>query len=171
MSMHDNINTEVRSCITTALLDMMYERSLTEISICDIAKRAGVARVTFYRNFSSKEDVLVCHMNELSEKWYGNYMKHPEEDIICSLFHFLYSIRDTLALLYRSNLSEIIHRSFYISCGPRREHSNEDAYRRAILYGMLTSWCDEWFRRGMKESPEQLAAFYLKIYNHEITLR
>ena len=171
MAMQLTLNEEVKASITQALLGLMHEKPLCEISICELVKRAGVARVSFYRNFQSKEDVLVQHMNTLSDRWYQRYMKHPEQDIVCSLFQFLYDIRDTLQLLYGSDQSHLIHRSFLDSCGPRPELSNHDAYRRAILYGLLISWCDEWFRRGMRETPQQLAAFFYDIYTHKITLR
>ena len=57
------LNVVVKQSITQALLQLMQAESFESISITDITKRAGVSRVSFYRNFDSKEDVLIKHLH------------------------------------------------------------------------------------------------------------
>ena len=47
--------------IAEALLDLVAEKPLERISITEITERAGVSRVSYYRHFSSKEDILLRH--------------------------------------------------------------------------------------------------------------
>lgn len=164
------LNSIVKECITSALLELMQERPLSDITITELVKKAGVGRITFYRNFDSKEDVIVKHLKKLTAQWRQKYDRNPTEDIVCSFFRYLYSIRDLLGLLYKSDLWYIIDRCFKVVQGPRLEQSNIDAYRNAILSGLLASWCEEWFKRGMQETPEELADFFHRLYIHEITL-
>ena len=51
-------NLFVRDCITKALFQLLKNNEFEEISVSDIIKRAGVSRMGFYRNFSSKENVV-----------------------------------------------------------------------------------------------------------------
>ena len=44
--------------ITTALFELLGERPFAKIAVTDICEKAGVARKTFYRNFSSKTAVV-----------------------------------------------------------------------------------------------------------------
>ena len=44
--------------ITTALFELLGERPFAKIAVTDICDKAGVARKTFYRNFSSKTAVV-----------------------------------------------------------------------------------------------------------------
>lgn len=44
--------------IQEALLQLIQQKEYEKITITDIAKRAGVTRISFYRNFESKDDIL-----------------------------------------------------------------------------------------------------------------
>lgn len=55
----------VKKAITLALVELMKERELGQITIKDIVAKAGVGRSSFYRNFSSKEDILLAYLDYL----------------------------------------------------------------------------------------------------------
>lgn len=44
--------------ITEALLILIQKKNYRDISITEICAKAGVTRMSFYRNFRCKEDVL-----------------------------------------------------------------------------------------------------------------
>jgi AcrR family transcriptional regulator len=52
----------VRLTILSAVLQLMQERSLADISVREICELAQVAPATFFNYFPSKEDVLVYYM-------------------------------------------------------------------------------------------------------------
>ena len=58
-------NEITRECIESALILLMKEKSFNEISITDIAKKAGVSRTAYYRNYSSKEDILSNYLQNI----------------------------------------------------------------------------------------------------------
>ena len=47
-----------KSLIIDSLIDLMQIKQINEISISEISENAEISRRTFYRNFTSKEDVL-----------------------------------------------------------------------------------------------------------------
>ena len=49
-------NIVVKESITQALLILMESKDFEKITITDIVNRAGVVRMSFYRNYTSKED-------------------------------------------------------------------------------------------------------------------
>lgn len=51
-------NDTIKECIYTAMLLLMEQKSYDKITVTDITKKAGVSRMSFYRNFDSKDDVL-----------------------------------------------------------------------------------------------------------------
>ena len=69
MNKKQEANAFVKECITTALLQMMENTPFEDIAITDLVKKAGVGRVSFYRNFESKKDVLEKHLVILLEEW------------------------------------------------------------------------------------------------------
>ena len=48
----------IQNCVMEALLQLMKKKNYTEISVGEIAARAGVHRATFYRHFKDKYDIM-----------------------------------------------------------------------------------------------------------------
>ena len=47
-------------------------------------------------------------------------------------------------------------------CGPKPEQSNLIAYTTAYVSYGLYGWIEEWFKRGMKETPKEMAELLKK---------
>ena len=60
-------NAYVIKHINEALLGLLKEKSLNEISISEICETAGVGRMSFYRNYESKEDVIKTFTGKIKE--------------------------------------------------------------------------------------------------------
>ena len=59
----------VEESITTALLELMQKEEYKKITITDIVRKAGVSRVSYYRHFTTKEDVLIKYFDFVSKKF------------------------------------------------------------------------------------------------------
>ena len=68
MDKREEANLRVKQNITAALFSLIQENSLTEIHVTEIIQKAGVARASFYRNYCSKEDVLVTLIRDVLEE-------------------------------------------------------------------------------------------------------
>ena len=55
--------------IIEAMWELLNTKSFENISVSELVERAGVGRVTFYRNFASKEDVLKRSLNSELKYW------------------------------------------------------------------------------------------------------
>ena len=44
--------------LTQALIELIEKKPFDKITITDIAEKAGVSRITFYRHFNSKTDII-----------------------------------------------------------------------------------------------------------------
>ena len=56
-------NQQTREKIVNALLTLIKEKPLSTITITELTQLAGVSRMAFYRNFSTKEEVFSSHLN------------------------------------------------------------------------------------------------------------
>ena len=45
-----------KRCIMDALLQLMHTKDYDDITITDITERAGVSRMSYYRNYHSKDE-------------------------------------------------------------------------------------------------------------------
>ena len=69
MDKRKEANLRVRTSITDALFTLMRKKELKEITVTEIIRESGVARASFYRNYSSKEDVLVGLIRDVLEQY------------------------------------------------------------------------------------------------------
>lgn len=148
--------THVRTQVTAALLRLMETREYQTISISDLASAAQVSRSSIYRNFADKGDVLRRYLNKLMEEWKRDFEATPGQELSNSLLRHFYTNRDFYLLLYRSDLSWMLHENIKTACGLKADMPPILAYGTASIAGALFGWVDEWVSRGMKETPEEL---------------
>ena len=60
-------NTYVIEHITEALIKLLQEKPIGDITISELCNLAGIGRASFYRNFESKEDILRDYINRNME--------------------------------------------------------------------------------------------------------
>ena len=80
-------NIIAKECIVSALLKLIYEKPLTTITISELTKKAGVSRMTFYRNYDSKEAVFTGHLDEIFEHYWNNDNADKENGIYYDVEH------------------------------------------------------------------------------------
>lgn len=98
-----------------ALFQLMREKRFQEITVTDITERAGISRLTFYRNFETKESVLYHYFGRLFEE----YLTELKERAPCSLetalvlcFDKWRAHRPESDLLLRDDLGTILCKPF-----------------------------------------------------------
>ena len=147
----------VKRQLTAALLALMAEKEFADITVSELVRRAGVARASFYRNFADLEDILVQRLETLVAAGWSSLQSLEGPELTEALFTYFNSQRDLLALLYRAHLSRLLMANINFACGPQPDQSNGEAYYRAFIAHGLFGWVDEWIKRGMRESPAQMA--------------
>lgn len=157
-----------RECIRTALMYLMKNTPLSEITVTSIIQRAGVSRAGFYHNYTCKEDVLQDISNTLYQKittYYKEDLSHLEPyQRYVQLFYRLKEHSDLFVLLLESpfqyhnlfDFHSFIHQN-------NRPDTPEEHYRyigKVYAYRFIAR---EWFQTGMNESPEEMAAILCNI--------
>ena len=69
MKKKNQSNQLAKECIVTALIQLTEQKPFSAITISELTDRAGVSRMTYYRNYTSKEDVFKKYMDEIVEKY------------------------------------------------------------------------------------------------------
>lgn len=156
-------NTYVVEHLTNALLELLNEKPIHDISISELVNRAGVGRASFYRNYECKEDILKHLLNEKTAEWGGDWDENSgaplSEHIRTMLKHFeanraFYKLLNDRGLIYL--LKDVIVEFL----GPKPEHDMISAYSSAFAAYVLYGWIDTWFQRGMKESADEIADMF-----------
>lgn len=171
------IATRSKEMLVQALLSLMKEKKFHEISIAELTQKATLSRRTFYRLFTTKDEILLYHINQLwdkvSEKLYAatdNSYFHTSYFVMM----FWYNNKDVGLLLYKNDLLSILQRftddiskKIYANNKATSPLSkNEEALEYALAYSSGGSinviW--KWFSKEMTKTPEELMELLMLSY-------
>lgn len=166
---NEETNRITKECIQSALILLMGEMPFHKITITEIVRRSGVSRTAFYRNFSSKEDVL----SDLSEQLLSGFTQmvmtaiHEDnpEGLYCQMFQLVKDNHQEFGLMVKAGLqrNEYLNVSAYIEA----QYTNLDIMTRyAILgwWGALLNIVLDWYQKGMKEEIGAMADLCCQLF-------
>ncbi len=103
-----------------ALLRLMRHKPLEKITADELAAEANVGRVTYFRNYSSKDDLLSSYLLQ-SYKQYctehlasGDIHEKSAESLLC-LFSFCYGLQDTHRQIVAAGHEAAIYEAYRLS--------------------------------------------------------
>jgi AcrR family transcriptional regulator len=158
-------NKLARERIVAALTELMSEKEYASITITEITQRAKVSRMTYYRNYSSKEDILRKFMSDVGERIHAKIVEH---DLHRDVYRYYLTLFETLgkyAALVNAALAAGLD-GLILDCIARnmdQTFMDADAQPHAEKYllrfhaGAFFHVFIEWTRSGMQESPESMA--------------
>lgn len=156
-------NAYVIEHITDALLKLLREKPMEEISISELCEQAGIGRASFYRNFNSREDILRAYIHGLFREWAKEDAQGENRSLsafLRALFAHFERHRDFYALLNQRKLIYLLKDVIIGLCGPQPGHSKEEAYAKAYIAYTMYGWIEVWFQRGMRETAEEIAEMF-----------
>lgn len=156
----------LKECIADALLKLMETKDFDKITVIEITNLANVGRATYFRHFSSKEEVLVYKIHLLWEAWTESccleeHLHFTKEDLT-ACFEFIYSIRDMSRLLMKADKLDVL----LIALGSELDFSAaKDQYElyayHFIVIG-LSAVLTEWIKRDYCEPPKELIEYLME---------
>ena len=158
--MNNKRELSVAQYITNSLFELMKVKPYNDISITEITDKAKVNRVSFYRNFTSKEDIIDKWIKSTTQNFLSksdiNYQKDSTLDYFTKLFTHLEKYKTEAMLIYKANLFNLLKDEFdnNIINLHKKEYSN---YKSYFLAGGIFNVYYFWLINGCKETPHQVA--------------
>ncbi len=156
----------VKEAIVIALIQLMKEKEFIGITINEIVVRAGVARSSFYRNFRSKEDVLLYHANELydipeeeHEPYQGNHLKN----YMVSRFRAFKENRDFFMALKQNHLLYLLYQQAADNAVKNIATFGlyRNPYQAVFFSSAAVGVTIRWIENDFHEGEEQLTDMFL----------
>lgn len=160
-------HTMTRECIYTALQLLMRQKPYEEITITDIAKKAGVSRMSYYRIYKSKDDIIIQYFNDIFEKCLEQIKSrdiHDKYQFALLLFQTVGEHHELIMDVFRAKLYDLLFKCMIQYCSYLAEHIlHEDMENVKTGYwvyaeaGRVTLLLYRWLDQNMSDSPEQMA--------------
>ena len=168
-----------RDALGTALLKLLLEKPIHDITVQDVLDRAGVGRSTFYLHFSDKDDLLLSQLETFCEFMSSVLSVRGDKSDRVAPVEEMFAHIGNQNKLYKV-LSESGHlKDFfdlaegYFARGIERRlvesgrlgklPQREVAARASALAGSLLSLLRWWLDRGEKETPKQMDEMFHRI--------
>lgn len=137
-------NTYVIEHITDALLKLLKEKSLEDISISKLCELASIGRASFYRNFNSKEDILRAYIHQIFQEWAGEITQNentPLSELLCSISALFERHKPFYELLNQRNLIYLLKDVIIGFYNLSAEDSKEATYSKFfVAYALNTGF-------------------------------
>lgn len=121
-----------------------------------MSQEAKVGRASFYRHFKDTKQVLQNYLDQLTEQVHTKANQIPEDERMLLLLSHYDEHRDFYLTLYQAGLSELVRISLQHSLRIDQQTDNHLAYLLAWYAGATFGWIDEWIKRGMIETPQEM---------------
>lgn len=174
MNKTDNpISVKSKQWIMESLVSLMENKPFKEITISEISDNAQLVRRTFYRNFSSKEDVLQAYFNMLVKEFEDRLMELSvltTATALRELFRLCKKYEKFLLSLKRSNMLgfmleqwnavlPILHSNMLDKIQNFPQTSSEETLTYILTFnvGGTFNILMKWINDGMTISPDKLS--------------
>lgn len=166
-----------KKALAEALMKMLYEKTLDEITVNELCDVAGIRRATFYKHYSDKFDFFTSYVHFLRDKFDKNFWK-PDKEILTAEYyveyakrfiHFMSEHSTAVDNIYKSNMfpivMAIILEQNYKDTRDRLRRSINDGMELAASVEVTASMCAggvattiyNWLKSGKKMDPDELA--------------
>ncbi len=150
-----------RHYVTEALFNLMENVPYKDITVSDVAKKAGVGRATFYRYFTCKEDVIRYFFEHAKFEFSSAQIYIPRsvkdyEGIIRRVIDFIKKYKHRLRLLIASHL-EYIYTDYVNAAFASLYKDGQDGltpYTAAGYAGAITNITLHWVKNDCKDDEE-----------------
>ncbi len=148
--------------IKDALFILLETKSFEDITLTEIAIKAGVTRMTIYRHFKTKEDILIFSFEELFKRALTSLQTEEKPTLFDILKIRLELLKDSneAQILFKNNqFSKLLYstRINYINQIQKLVNTKLDKYLLYFILGGINEMTVYWYQSGMKVSIEDIA--------------
>lgn len=169
--MYKNNHPSVKQQIADSFMELMTKKFYMDITIAELVNHAQVARISFYRNFSSISDVIDYVIDELSTEFVTDILPvlSSRDDRKWRAFLFEYFYRLTSNQKRFTDIGFQNTSVFFSRMDIRMQQYKEqfsaktidDKYTPFGKMGLINNIAKEWMNGGMKETPEELINYIM----------
>ena len=154
---NEESNRTTREAIKDALFILMKNRDYEEIRITDIIRKSGVSRSAFYRNYHTRDEVLLDGIGDMNDLLIQNFSQDVEEN----WRNYIQIIRRNRA---KFELLIQAHREWFLLDHLNRlcDYSSGTDFASAIPHGYIYNVIIYWVKCGLPGSDDEVVRCFME---------
>ena len=159
--------------IYSAFLQLLDKKHYDDISVCEICTKAGVSRMSFYRNFESKEDLTFKGIDRIVKNLSSNIEKLNVKNMFTitqETFVFAKKYKSALFSIMDSQISNTLKDMIVSNLQEKSkiDYINKTSkYIPVFYFTSIVAVLIEWLKNNTQESPEEMATLLTKLVNSD----
>ena len=163
-------NQITRESLEISLMQLLEKKELKKITISELVERAGVSRAAFYRNYSSKEQILEeifkNTVQGITDKLEEFNFKTEMYQIWLFLFKEAKKEARVISLAIDYNLEKLLSQAVFDFLEKRNRNAKKmtNSYMNSFWSSAVVSVLSKWIKDGMKVPAEKIASLGLPLF-------
>ena len=163
-------NQITRESLEISLMQLLEKKELKKITISELVERAGVSRAAFYRNYSSKEQILEeifkNTVQGITDKLEEFNFKTEMYQIWLFLFKEAKKEARVISLAIDYNFEKLLTQAVFDFLEKRNRNAKKttNSYMNSFWSSAVVSGLSQWIKDGMKVPAEKIASLGLPLF-------
>ena len=163
-------NQITRESLEISLMQLLEKKELKKITISELVERAGVSRAAFYRNYSSKEQILEeifkNTVQGITDKLEEFNFKTEMYQIWLFLFKEAKKEARVISLAIDYNFEKLLTQAVFDFLEKRNRNAKKSttSYMNSFWSSAVVSVLSKWIKDGMKVPAEKIASLGLPLF-------
>lgn len=153
-------NILVRQKLKNAMLQLLEQKHISQISITELIELAHVGRVSFYRNYEIKESIVVEALGDKLADWAKELKRSNSPISEKDMQNALLILQPTMRVLYKSGSEYIIYLFIKEFNNIFQLFPTDESPKRTIRAGIYFGMIDYWASNNFKETVEDLTVLF-----------
>lgn len=169
---NEESNQLTKECIEAALVMLMKDHDFDSISITDIIRRAGVSRSAYYRNYTSKQDILANIYDRVATTIVDALSIELATQNMVNSYRVLFDKVQEISSLFEIIQMAGMMDQFQMTVNAKYlqvidVNSATEYYRVLSWIGSIFNIILGWMQRENREPPEQMAQICSQFLSEE----
>lgn len=154
---------ESQRMIVEGFFALIARNDYDSITMSDISSQAQVSRMTLYRHFRNKADIIKFYITHVIKQVEQNISKNESPNLATILYErnrLIYEDKKLREAFRHEILEDIFKEMIFQSRMLFNKYvpqlKNISKYKRLFAIGGINNITKEWVLNGMKETPEQI---------------
>lgn len=167
---------DIAEITVKTLLILLKEKRYADITVSDIAAKAGISRGTFYRHFKNKEEAVEKYISFASAdfiaKTSGPYPRTKEDyyEIFFSLFALLKQEREIFLIFFAAGKEHAYFQMLLegitekVAEGGEEKGTPREVFFPAFVAGALYGVTEKWLADGCREPVKTICDIFFECF-------
>lgn len=156
-----------------AFLQLLDKKHYDDISVCEICTKAGVSRMSFYRNFESKEDLTFKGIDRIVKNMTTSIENLNDKNLFNvtkEIFTVAKNYKNAMLSIQDSQISKILKDTIVTELQEKSpiDYMNKTSkYIPIFFFSSIISVLLEWLNNDTEETADEMATLLTKLINIE----